>query len=64
MLINNRIKYYRNINKLTQKDLAERIGVRVATISDYETNKVIPNIENLIKITKVFKIKIDDLIEY
>ena len=39
---------------LTQRQLSERSGVSVSTISRYETNKVIPYLDTLDKISAVF----------
>ena len=37
MSIGNKIKEYREANKMTQKDIAEILGVEPGTISKYES---------------------------
>lgn len=57
-----RLKTIRKIKGLTQKELAEKVGVERATIAGYETNRSNPNFEILIKISKVLNISSDYLI--
>lgn len=46
----------------TKEDLAEKLGVNVATISKWEKNVVKPSFSNLILITKVLDLTFDELI--
>ena len=39
MKVGNKIKEYRELNKMTQKDIAEILGVEPATISKYEAEQ-------------------------
>ena len=47
MDIGNRIKKYREINGLSQEELADRIFVSRPTISNWETNKFYPDIQSI-----------------
>ena len=47
MSIGNKIKEYRELNKMTQKDIAEILEVEPGTISKYESGMIEPNIESL-----------------
>lgn len=58
----NKIKYQRQRNGLSQGDLAKKINVSRSTVACWETNKAMPRIGTLKKISKVFKCKIDDLL--
>ena len=40
MKVGNKIKEYRELNKMTQKDIAEILGVEPATISKYEAGTI------------------------
>lgn len=59
--IGSKIKYYRNISKLTQDELGEKIGLKKATISHYENGIRTPDQDKLFELADVFDISIDDL---
>ena len=46
------LKIARTYRGLTTEELAQKIGVKKQTISLYETDKIIPEVENLFKIIK------------
>ena len=50
MTIGEKIKHYRKLSGMTQSELAERSGIHPVTIRKYETNKLIPKTEQIIKI--------------
>ena len=62
MSIGNNIKEYRENKKLTQKDIAQILGVEPGTISKYESGMIEPNIESLKKLANTFEITVDELI--
>ena len=49
--------------KMTQTQLAEKVGVNSNTISQYELGKREPNLEILKKITQVLDCSFDDLVK-
>ena len=63
MSIGNKIKEYREANKMTQKDIAEILGVEPGTISKYESGMIEPNIESLKRLADKFNITVDELIK-
>lgn len=63
MKIGNKIKAYRELNKMTQKDVAEILGVEPATVSKYEAGTIEPSIESLKKLSETFNITVDELIK-
>ena len=63
MNIGNKIKKYRELNKMTQKDIAEILEVEPGTISKYESGMIEPNIESLKRLAETFYITVDELIK-
>lgn len=62
MKIGDKIKKLRINNNLTQEQLAEKLFVTRNTISKWETNKSIPNIDSLKILSEVFNVPLDNLI--
>lgn len=62
VLLGKRIKELRKRYKLTQSNLADRLGVTVSSITAYENNSRQPSYEVLIKMADVFKVTIDSLL--
>jgi putative transcriptional regulator len=56
-----KIKEYRKKYKLTQEQLAEKVGVRRETIVFLEMGKYNPSLKLAYDISKVFNVKIEDL---
>ncbi|MFW9904344.1 MAG: helix-turn-helix transcriptional regulator [Candidatus Thorarchaeota archaeon] len=56
-----RIKEFRARYELTQKELADKVGVRRETIVFLEKGKYNPSLKLAYKIAKVFKTSIEDL---
>ena len=63
MSIGNKIKEYRELNKMIQKDIAEVLEVEPGTISKYESGIIEPNIESLKRLAEIFNITVDELIK-
>ena len=57
------IKELRKINKLTQKEFAEKMDTTQQRVSEWEKNKVEPSLYNIIKILKVLDTTFDELTE-
>ncbi|MBZ9570727.1 helix-turn-helix transcriptional regulator [Methanobrevibacter sp. TMH8] len=60
----NKIRYYRQEMKITQKELGKILGVSRQTISALENNKFNPTILMVHKLTVLFNCKIDDLFTF
>ena len=56
-----RLKELRLNNGLTQKELAKSIEVGRTTISEYESGKIVPKQEGLLKIANHFNVSVDYL---
>jgi transcriptional regulator with XRE-family HTH domain len=60
--INERIARLRKKNGLTQKELAEKIGIAPTLISDYERGKLRLYDELIVKIAEVFQVSTDHVL--
>lgn len=58
-LIAERLKFLRKEKKLTQKEIAEQIGIKRNTYSDWETGKNEPSLEKLIVLADFFEVSLD-----
>ena len=58
-----KIKEVRQKKEITQKDLAERIGIDYQTISAYENYRQIPSLERAIQIAHALGVTMDDLVD-
>lgn len=61
-MFNDNLVSLRLQNKMTQEDLAKKIGVVKTTIANYESGLRTPDNEKLIAIAKVFDVSIDYLL--
>ncbi len=59
--IGEKITFLRNEMNITQKELAQKLGISVASIAMYELNERIPRDEMKKKISEFFKVPIQDL---
>lgn len=57
------IKYFRKINKINQKEFAEKMNTTQQRISEWECDKVEPSLYNIVKLLKIFDITFEELIE-
>ena len=60
-LLGLRIREIRKLNKLTQEQLAEKIGIEIPSLSNIENGKNYPNSETIEKIAKGLKVEIFEL---
>lgn len=58
----NKLKELRKQSGLTQKQLADKIGVTTQTVSYYENQYRIPSPEMLIKLAQIFNVSADYLL--
>lgn len=58
----NRLKVVLAEKKITNRQLAEKLGKDEATISKWCTNNLQPNLEMLIKIVQVLEVEVQELI--
>jgi len=58
-----KLREYRELNRMTQQELGEAIGVSSETISGYEKGKYSPNIDRCLEIATVLDVDLVDLLE-
>jgi len=61
-IINKNLKFLRAQQGMTQKQLAEKLGLKQAAIGAYEEERATPPLSSLLDITKIFNINLDDLV--
>jgi putative transcriptional regulator len=59
--MNNNLRVYRALTNMTQAELAEKIGVSRQTIIYIENEKFDPSLELAFKISRFFKVRIEDV---
>ena len=57
-----KITALRKSRELTQEQLAERLGVSRQSISKWENGSVVPEVENIIELSKTFDVTLDYLL--
>ena len=57
----NRIKYYRSLNNMTQAELADKLHVSHVTVSSWEVNRTEPNMGQAIQLCKLFGCSVEEL---
>lgn len=67
------LKYYQNFSKniklerlskqLSQKQVAEKLGIKTQSYCSYESGLTMPTVENLLKLSLFFNLSLDDLFE-
>lgn len=62
MEIGKKITDLRKNNKLSQEDLAEKLGVTRQTISKWELGQTYPSINQAKELSKIFNISLDELV--
>lgn len=62
MKFGEQLRTLRNSQKMTQKELADMLGISPSTIGMYEQNRRIPDIKTLTQIAAIFEISLDALL--
>lgn len=57
-----KLKSLREARRLTQKQVADRVGISKAMISAYETASKVPSIEVLIRLAHLYGVSVDYLV--
>ena len=63
MSLGKNIQYLRKQKKITQEQLAEMMSVSRQTISKWETDEIIPELNKLVALSDVFSCKLDALVK-
>ena len=62
MKFGSNLKELRKIKKISQEDLAEKVGVSRQSVSKWETGDAYPEMNNILMLCKIFNCKINDLL--
>lgn len=62
MEIGNKLNQLRKLSGMTQEQLAEKINVSRQTISKWESDSTSPDLESIVKISRIFHVSLDDLL--
>lgn len=63
MNLSKQIKHYRQLRNFSQEELAERIYVSRQTISNWENERSYPDINNLLLLSVLFDVSLDELVK-
>ena len=63
MEIGNKINQLRKLSGMTQEQLAEKLNVSRQTISKWESDSTSPDLESIVKISRIFHVSLDDLMK-
>ena len=63
MELGKRLKDYRNLNKMSQEELADRVYVSRQTISSWENDRSYPDIHSLLMLSEIFNVSLDELVK-
>ena len=62
MTLGEKIQYYRKKNKLSQEELAARVGVSRQAVSKWELGDATPEVDKLVALARVFGVTTDELL--
>ena len=62
--VSKNIKFLRKRERLTQEQLAEKIGIKRSLLGAYEEGRADPRLNNLLAISRVFDVSVDKLISF
>lgn len=62
-ILSKNIKYYRKKKKLTQKELAEKLDVKNSSVSNWEQNQNMMDIDTLHRMCKVLDVSINEMLD-
>lgn len=62
-MIVNRVKELRTAAGMTQKTLADQLGVTVPTVSKWELGQRTPELERVFRMTLIFGVPIEEIVQ-
>lgn len=62
-MIVNRVKELRTAAGMTQKALADQLGVSVPTVSKWELGQRTPELERVFRMTLIFGVPIEEIVQ-
>lgn len=61
-MLGDTLRSFRTLNRMTQKELADKLSISPSTIGMYEQNRRTPDIETLTRISQIFDTSVDFLL--
>ena len=61
-VISNNLVTLRKQNNLKQSDVAEKLNYSDKTISKWETGEIVPSVENLLELCKLYGVSLNDIV--
>lgn len=58
------IKHHRTVKAISAKELATQLGVSESCVRSWESGQRKPKLDNIQKMAKIFKIKVEELTQY
>ena len=62
MMLPDSLKRFRQKFQLTQKNVANALGVRESSYQRYEHGKVVPSVNVMIKLSNIYNVSVDYLV--
>lgn len=62
MGINQNLKKYRELNRLTQQDVSEKLNISRQSVSKWENGKSYPDLDNLLLLSQLYDVSVDDIL--
>lgn len=62
-MIVNKVRELRTAAGMTQKDLADQLGVTVPTVSKWELGQRTPELERVFRMTLIFGVPIEEIVQ-
>ena len=59
-----KLLYARKKANLSQEEIAERLNITRQTVSKWESNETVPNINQVKLLEKIYKISLEELLNY
>ena len=63
-MIGGKIKFHRLKKRLTQTELAEKLGLHQTSIAAWEADRTMPDYENIINLCVLFGVSIDSMFDF
>lgn len=62
-MFNKKLRSYRMLLGMTQREMAEHLGIQIRSYQNYEQGIREPNFDTLIKIADLFSLSLDELFD-
>ncbi|MBO4953782.1 MAG: helix-turn-helix transcriptional regulator [Clostridia bacterium] len=63
MNLGEHIQQYRKESRLSQEELAEKVGVSRQAVSKWESNQSVPDLEHILTMSELFGVSVDELLK-